>query len=422
MKKKKICIIGLGYVGLPIAIEFSKYYEVIGFDIAEDRIKKLSRYYDANNQFTKNELKKIKKLKFSNNEKDIKNSNIYIITVPTPINKNFKPDLTLLINATKLVSKYIDKGNYVIYESTVYPGCVESKCIPILEKKKKLSLNKDFFCGYSPERINPGDKKNTLTNIKKIVSGSNSKALEFIYKLYKKIIRAGVHKVSNLKTAEAAKIIENVQRDLNIALINELSLIFNKMKIDTEEVLEAASTKWNFHRYKPGLVGGHCIGVDPYYLTEAAKHFQYNPKLILAGRKLNNSMPSKVTDILINFLKHKYKKEKIRKLRILVLGFAFKENCPDIRNSKISDLYYNLKKQFKKVNIYDPEVSREEVQKTYNIKLDKSLKKNSADVLILAVPHNSLIKVSKKIISLNKRILFFDLKSVYKKSFSQIRL
>ena len=421
MKDKKICIIGLGYVGLPIAIEFSKYYEVVGYDISHERINQLTKYKDKNNQFKKKELREIKKLKFTNDENDITNSNIYIITVPTPINKKLKPDLTLLINATRLVSKYINKGDYIIFESTVYPGCVDNVCVPIL-KKKNFLLNRDFFCGYSPERINPGDKKNTLVNIKKVVAGSNKIALEFIYKLYKKIIHAGVHKVSNLRTAEAAKIIENVQRDLNIALINELALIFNKMKIDTEEVLKAASTKWNFHRYKPGLVGGHCIGVDPYYLTEAAKQFQYNPKLILAGRKLNNSMPGKVTDILLNFLKDKYNYKKIKTLKILILGFAFKENCPDIRNSKISDLYYSLKKKFNTVSIFDPEVSSEEVNKEYGIKLEKNLKKNSIDVLILAVPHYSLIKISKKIIASNKKIIFFDLKSAYKKNFSQIRL
>ncbi len=421
MKKKKLCIVGLGYVGLPLAIEFSKHYDVLGFDISKERITELSKCFDRNDQFTDKDLKKNKNLKLSFNTKDIKDSNIYIITVPTPINKNLKPDLKLLIDATKIVSNNLDKNDYIIFESTVYPGCVDNICIPIIEKLNQFKLNKDFYCGYSPERINPGDKKNTLPKIKKVVAGSNNIALNFIYKLYKKIIHAGVHKVSNLRTAEAAKIIENVQRDLNIALVNELSLIFNKMNIDTEEVLEAASTKWNFHRYKPGLVGGHCIGVDPYYLTEAAKKINYNPKLILAGRQLNNSMPLRTTELLINFLKKKYKLNEIKKLKVLMLGFAFKENCPDIRNTKVYDLYLNLKKNFKNVKVYDPEVSLKEVHLHYNLKLEKKLNQNF-DILILAVPHNSLRKLSKKILLTNKKVIFYDIKSIFPKNFSQIRL
>jgi UDP-N-acetyl-D-glucosamine/UDP-N-acetyl-D-galactosamine dehydrogenase len=421
MKKKKLCIVGLGYVGLPLAIEFSKHYEVVGFDISKERIRELRKYIDRNNQFAKKDLKKNKNLKLSFNAKDIKDSNIYIITVPTPINKKLKPDLKLLISATKIVSNNLNKKDYIIFESTVYPGCVDNICIPIIEKLNQFKLNKDFYCGYSPERINPGDKKNTLPKIKKVVAGSNNIALNFVYKLYKKIIHAGVHKVSNLRTAEAAKIIENVQRDLNIALVNELSLIFNKMNIDTEEVLEAASTKWNFHRYKPGLVGGHCIGVDPYYLTEAAKKINYNPKLILAGRQLNNSMPLRATELLINFLKKKYMLNEIKKLKVLMFGFAFKENCPDIRNTKVYDLYLNLKKNFKNVKIYDPEVSFKEVYQHYNLKLEKKLHQN-CDILILAVPHNSLRKLSKKILLTNKKVIFYDLKSIFPKNFSQIRL
>jgi UDP-N-acetyl-D-galactosamine dehydrogenase len=421
MKKKKLCIVGLGYVGLPLAIEFSKHFEVVGFDISKERITELREYFDRNNQFNVKDLRKNKNLKLSFNTEDIKDSNIYIITVPTPINKNLKPDLKLLIDATKIVSNNLNKNDYIIFESTVYPGCVDNICIPIIEKLNQFKLNKDFYCGYSPERINPGDKKNTLPKIKKVVAGSNNIALNFIYKLYKKIIHAGVHKVSNLRTAEAAKIIENVQRDLNIALVNELSLIFNKMNIDTEEVLEAASTKWNFHRYKPGLVGGHCIGVDPYYLTEAAKKINYNPKLILAGRQLNNSMPLRATELLINFLKKKYKLNEIKKLKVLILGFAFKENCPDIRNTKVYDLYLNLKKNFKNIKVYDPEVSLKEVQQYYNLKLDKKIYHN-CDILILAVPHNSLRKLSKKILFNNKKAIFYDLKSIFPKNFSQIRL
>ena len=421
MKKKKLCIVGLGYVGLPLAIEFSKHYEVVGFDISKERIRELRKYIDRNNQFAKKDLKKNKNLKLSFNAKDIKDSNIYIITVPTPINKKLKPDLKLLISATKIVSNNLNKKDYIIFESTVYPGCVDNICIPIIEKLNQFKLNKDFYCGYSPERINPGDKKNTLPKIKKVVAGSNNIALNFVYKLYKKIIHAGVHKVSNLRTAEAAKIIENVQRDLNIALVNELSLIFNKMNIDTEEVLEAASTKWNFHRYKPGLVGGHCIGVDPYYLIHAAKKINYNPKLILAGRQLNNSMPLRATELLINFLKKKYMLNEIKKLKVLMFGFAFKENCPDIRNTKVYDLYLNLKKNFKNVKIYDPEVSFKEVYQHYNLKLEKKLHQN-CDILILAVPHNSLRKLSKKILLTNKKVIFYDLKSIFPKNFSQIRL
>ncbi len=421
MKYKNICVIGLGYVGLPIAIEFSKHYKVVGFDISKNRIEELKRFKDRNKQFKKKEIKKNKKLKFTLDEREIRDSNIYIITVPTPINNSLKPDLKLLINATKLISKYVYKGDFVIFESTVYPGCVDNVCIPIIEKITKLKINKDFFCGYSPERINPGDKKNTLPKIKKIVSGSNSYALNEIYNLYSTIIHAGVHKVSNLRTAEASKIIENVQRDLNIALINELALIFNKMNIDTDEVIEAASTKWNFHKYKPGLVGGHCIGVDPYYLTEAAKKIKYNPKLILAGRKLNNSMPIKAIEILTKFLRKKYDTKKIGNLKVLLLGFAFKENCPDIRNTKVYDLFLNLKKKFKIVKIYDPEISKKEVYENYNLKIEKQFNKNF-DILILAVPHNSLKIITKKILKTNKKIIFYDLKSVYSKNLSQIRL
>ena len=421
MKYKNICVIGLGYVGLPIAIEFSKHYKVVGFDISKNRIEELKRFKDRNKQFKKKEIKKNKKLKFTLDEREIRDSNIYIITVPTPITNSLKPDLKLLINATKLVSKYVYKGDFVIFESTVYPGCVDNVCIPIIEKITKLKINKDFFCGYSPERINPGDKKNTLPKIKKIVSGSNSYALNEIYNLYSTIIHAGVHKVSNLRTAEASKIIENVQRDLNIALINELALIFNKMNIDTDEVIEAASTKWNFHKYKPGLVGGHCIGVDPYYLTYKSKLLGYKPKIILAGRKLNDSMAKYIT---LQIEKHiKIKKLSKKNLKILVLGITFKENCPDIRNSQSLKLSKLIKNKYKKVYIYD------QVANTKNLKEDdfilvKKIKKNTFDIIILAVPHKVIVNKGIKVIKsyLKQKSLFFDLKGHFNKKYSDFRL
>ncbi len=337
MKKKYISIIGLGYVGLPLAVEFAKFFDVIAFDYNSKRINELRNNLDENNEIKKNELKKLKKLYFTENEKDLKKSNIFIIAVPTPIKKNKKPNLIFLKQACITVSKYISKKDIVIFESTVYPGLTDDYCIPIIEKYSKFKINKDFFCGYSPERINPGDKKNKLSTIVKITSGSNYKTSIFVDNLYKKIIKAGTYRTSSIKIAEAAKVIENTQRDLNIAFINELSIIFNKLHLDTDEILKAASTKWNFIKFSPGLVGGHCIGVDPYYLTYKAKKVGYSPKIILSGRDMNDNMVKYVSKRFLNKLSEK--KIKIINSQILILGFSFKENCSDTRNSKIKDLH-----------------------------------------------------------------------------------
>ena len=338
----KIAIIGLGYVGLPLALEFSKKKKVIGFDINKDRIKDLNSGIDKNLDFQKNEIQISKKLNFTYNVEDLKFANCFIITVPTPIDEFKKPDLLPLLSASEMVGKIIKKGDLIIYESTVYPGCVEDECVPILEKFSELRYNIDFFCGYSPERINPGDKKHTLSNIKKITSGSTPEIANFVDNLYKEIITAGTHMAPNIKVAEAAKIIENTQRDLNIALINELSIIFDKLNIDTKEVLDAASTKWNFLPFKPGLVGGHCIGVDPYYLTYKAEKIGYHPKIILAGREINDSMGNYVALKFIEELKKK--NIKIKGSKILIMGLTFKENCTDIRNSGIKNVIEKLKK------------------------------------------------------------------------------
>ena len=306
-KKKdlKLSIIGLGYVGLPLALEFAKKRKIIGFDNKKKRIEQLKSGIDINFEFSKDNLRSLKKLTFSNSEEDLKYSNCYIITVPTPLNKYKKPDLNPLLKASKMIGKILKKGDLVIYESTVYPGCVEEECVPVLENFSKLKFNKDFFCGYSPERINPGDKKHTIKNIKKITSGSTPEVAELVDELYKEIITVGTHKAPSIKVAEAAKVIENTQRDLNIALINELSILFKKLKIDTKAVLDAASSKWNFVPFKPGLVGGHCIGVDPYYLTHKAESIGYHPKIILAGRKLNDNMGNYVVSELVNTMKKK---------------------------------------------------------------------------------------------------------------------
>ena len=336
IEKLKIGIIGMGYVGLPLAIEFSKKVKVLGFDINSERINQLKKKIDITNEVSKKEFSNLKKISFSSNFKDLINCEIYIITVPTPINYNNKPDLKPLIRATTLVSKILKKNDIVIYESTVFPGTTEEICGPILEKSSGLKINKNLFLGYSPERINPGDKNKKITDIVKITSGSNLKTKKSVTKLYSTIIKAGIYEAETIKIAEAAKIIENTQRDLNIALVNELSLIFKKMKISTEKVLKAAETKWNFISFRPGLVGGHCIGVDPYYLTYRSKQIGYNPQIILAGRNLNNQMPSKVFRDIISLAE---KRKMNSKLKVLILGLTFKENCPDTRNSKSLDLF-----------------------------------------------------------------------------------
>ena len=423
MLKNKISIIGLGYVGLPLSLEFGKKFKVIGFDSSKSRIDELKKFKDVNFQTTRQDFSKAKYLKFSNNFQDLNNSTYFIITVPTPINKKNKPDLSNIINATKLVGKFLKKKSIVIYESTVFPGCTEEVCVPILEKQSNLKYNEDFFCGYSPERINVGDKRYSLTNLKKITSGSTIKIGRQVDNLYKSIIKAGTYLASNIKIAEAAKVIENTQRDLNIALINELAIIFNRLKLDTEEVLDAAATKWNFVKYKPGLVGGHCIGVDPYYLTFKSKELGYNPKIILTGRKLNNSV-SKYIAKRIKYL-IKLKNIPLKNRKCLILGCTFKKNCSDTRNSKVFDLIKNLKSIKAKIEIYDPWINPAELKKDYKIKFIKKLRtKKKYNILILAVSHDKfkyLNQKGPKIFCKNNHIIY-DVKSFFKKEFVDERL
>ena len=418
----KVAIIGLGYVGLPLAVEFAKKRNVVGFDISLVRIEELKRGFDKTLEIKAKELKKIKRIKFTHSIKDLINSNCYIITVPTPVDRNKKPDLKPLLSATKEIGKIIKDGDFVIYESTVFPGCVEEICVPILEKFSSLMFNKNFFCGYSPERINPGDKKHKITNIKKITSGSNNYATNIVDKLYSQIIKAGTYKVNNIKVAEAAKVIENTQRDLNIALINELSILFNKMNINTHAVLKAAETKWNFLPFKPGLVGGHCIGVDPYYLTYKAQSIGYHPKIILAGRHLNDSMGTYVVSKLIEMMKKK--SISIKKSKILIMGLTFKENCPDLRNSGVEKIIKKLTNLNCNLYLYDPWTNDQDVMSTYQIKPTNKLKNNFYDSIIIAVAHKQFKKMGiKKIIKLaKKKKVIFDLKNLFGPSKSDFQL
>ena len=421
-KKLKLAVIGLGYVGLPLAIEFAKKRFVIGFDIENKRIKELKSGVDKNSETKKKELKNIDQLFFTSNEKDLKSANCYIVTVPTPIDKLKKPDLRPLFNASKIISKFLKKGDLVIYESTVYPGCVEEQCAPLIEKLSGLKFNKDFFCGYSPERMNPGDKKHTVSNIKKITSGSTPKIRDLVDDLYNEIVTVGTHKASSIKVAEAAKVIENTQRDLNIALINELSIIFNKMNIDTQEVLNAASSKWNFLPFKPGLVGGHCIGVDPYYLTFKAKKIGYRPKIILAGRELNDSMGYYVASQLVNEMKKKF--IKVKSAKILIMGLTFKENCSDLRNSGVQNVVKELKKFNCNLDLYDPWADSEEIKKLFDIYPTSILKKNIYDGIIIAVAHDQFkaLKISKISKLCKKNHIIYDLKHLFNKDQVHLRM
>lgn len=392
MNNKKIALIGLGYVGLPLAVEFGKKRPVIGFDINQLRINNLRNGLDSTKETTSEELKNAIYLSYSTNIDDLKNCEIFIITVPTPIDKHKRPDLVPLEKSSKAVGSILKKGDIIIYESTVYPGATEEVCVPILEEQSGLKFNKDFFCGYSPERINPGDKKHRLTTIKKVTSGSTHDIANEIDKLYKEIIIAGTHKASSIKVAEAAKVIENTQRDVNIALINELSLIFNKLDIDTESVLEAAGTKWNFLPFRPGLVGGHCIGVDPYYLTHKALEVGYNPEMILAGRRLNDSMGSYVADQVSNLMTKK--RIHVVDANILIMGLTFKENCPDIRNTRVVDLVEEFEGFNCNVDVYDPWVDKDEVMSEYGFKpIDQPIK-GRYDAILLAVAHNEFRELS----------------------------
>ena len=364
LKSTNIGVIGLGYVGLPLAIEFSYKFPVIGFDINTNRILDLNSGVDSTNEVEVKNLKKAHNIIFTSDADTLQSCNFYIVTVPTPINKNKRPDLGPLINASNLIATVLKKGDVVVYESTVYPGATEEDCVPILENISGLSLNKDFYVGYSPERINPGDKTHRLPDIKKVTSGSNKRSADFIDQVYRKIILAGTHKAESIKVAEAAKVIENTQRDLNIALINELAMIFNLMEIDTESVLKAAETKWNFLPFRPGLVGGHCIGVDPYYLTHKAESLGYNPEIILAGRRLNDGMASFVSSQLVKLLAQK--NIKINSSKILILGLSFKEDCPDMRNTKVIDVIEEMKEYGTNIDVYDPWIDQEEEHKYYH--------------------------------------------------------
>ena len=387
----EIAIIGLGYVGLPLAVEFGKKYKTIGFDIKEDRIEELRNHQDSTLEVSTEELQSTEILSFTSSLEDIKSANIYIVTVPTPIDNSKKPDLTPLIKASETVGKVLSAGDTVIYESTVYPGATEEDCIPVLEKFSDLTFNTDFYAGYSPERINPGDKKHRLTTILKVTSGSTPEIAEKVDNLYKSIVTAGTHLASSIKVAEAAKVIENTQRDLNIALVNELAIIFNKLGIDTQEVLEAAGTKWNFLPFRPGLVGGHCIGVDPYYLTHKAEQVGYHPHVILAGRRINDNMGRYVvSEVTKSMLR---KRIHVANSNVLVMGLTFKENCPDLRNTRAIDIINEFKEYHAKVDVYDPWVDKDEAEEEYGITPIEKPANGSYDAIIIAVSHKEFVEL-----------------------------
>jgi UDP-N-acetyl-D-galactosamine dehydrogenase len=404
----KIAVIGLGYVGLPLAHAFSNQYKVIGFDIAEWRIKELAQGIDRTLELSEEQVKEAiaNKMEFSNKLEEIADCNIYIVTVPTPIDKHKKPDLTPLLKASESIGKVLKEDDIVIYESTVYPGATEEDCVPILERVSGLTFNKDFYCGYSPERINPGDKEHTVTKILKVTSGSTPEIGRKVDELYASIITAGTHLAPTIKVAEAAKVIENSQRDINIAFVNELSMIFNRLEIDTNAVLEAAGTKWNFLPFRPGLVGGHCIGVDPYYLTHKAQEVGYNPEIILAGRRLNDNMGIYVANQVIKLMIKKGKK--IEGSKVLVLGITFKENCPDIRNSRVIDVIKELQDFGCNVAVSDYWADKEEVEHEYNLTLQQDVNSDDYDAVVLAVAHDKY-----KTLNLNNGDqVIFDIKSI----------
>lgn len=421
IKNRKIAVIGLGYVGLPLALAFNEITNVIAYDIDVARILALKNGYDHTNELTAAELSLIHSLTLSNTVDDLKLADTYIVTVPTPIKNDKTPDLNPIISASKLVGNALSSGDIVIYESTVFPGCTEEVCVPILEKHSGLKFNKDFFCGYSPERINPGDKTRRLTDIVKVTSGSTPEIATLVDELYAQIISAGTHKASSIRVAEAAKVIENTQRDVNIALINELAQLFERMDLDTKEVLEAAGTKWNFLPFRPGLVGGHCIGIDPYYLTHKAKSIGYNPEMIIAGRKINDSMGAYIANRMMEALEQAGGKGKTP--RILIMGLTFKENCPDIRNSKVIDVIECLESSGCYIDVYDPWANPEEVQREFRISLTSRPESSQYDGIIVAVAHNEFFSLADWINSLlSKNGIIYDLKYVLPQSKSTIRL
>ena len=428
MNDKKIAVIGLGYVGLPLAVAFATKYKVTGFDINSKRVAELKKGIDDTLEVSEDLLKSVlvndfnqKGLSLTDNLQDIADAQIYIVTVPTPIDKHKIPDLTPLYKASESVGKVLKKGDIVIYESTVFPGATEEECVPILEKTSGLKFNRDFFAGYSPERINPGDKKHTVTKILKVTSGSTPEIAEEIDQLYKSIITAGTHKASSIKVAEAAKVIENSQRDINIAFVNELSKIFRLLEIDTMEVLEAAGTKWNFLPFRPGLVGGHCIGIDPYYLAHKAKEYDYNPEIILAGRRLNDSMGQFVAQETVKMMLKKGLH--VKDANVLVLGITFKENCPDIRNSRAIDVVRELQDYQMNVDVYDPWASPEEVKDEYGLDLISNIETTHKkyDAVLAVVAHNEFKNLDLQKYT-NKNALIYDVKAIYPKDKSDLRL
>ena len=409
----KIAVIGLGYVGLPLAHAFSEKYKVVGFDIAQWRIDELRKGLDRTLELSEAQVKEAidNGMEFTNDPNDIADCNIYIVTVPTPIDEHKRPNLLPLVKASETIGKVLKKDDIVIYESTVYPGATEEKCVPVLEQFSGLKFNEDFFCGYSPERINPGDKEHTVTKILKVTSGSTPEIAKKVDALYKSVITAGTHLAPSIKVAEAAKVIENSQRDINIAFVNELAIIFNKLGIDTNAVLEAAGTKWNFLKFKPGLVGGHCIGVDPYYLTYKAEEIGYNPEIILAGRRLNDNMGIYVANQVIKLMIKKG--HKIEGAKVLVLGITFKENCPDIRNSRVIDVINELNDFGCQVDVYDPWADKEEVTREYGLGLSENPTLENYDSVVLAVAHDKFKDMN---IEADENQVVYDIKSVLNKS------
>jgi len=413
LRKCRIGVVGLGYVGLPLAVEFGKHFDTTGFDVKAGRIAELQAGRDSTLEVSRQELKGSTQLTFTTDLAALKRCQVYIVTVPTPIDEYKRPDLTPLVKASESVGKVLKRGDVVVYESTVYPGCTEEVCVPILERESGLKFNQDFFAGYSPERINPGDKEHRLPTIKKVTSGSTPEVADFVNKLYSTIITAGTHKASSIKVAEAAKVIENTQRDVNIALINELALIFNRLGIDTEEVLNAAGSKWNFLRFTPGLVGGHCIGVDPYYLTHKAQEIGYHPEMILAGRRLNDNMALYVADQIAKLMASK--RIHVNGARALVLGVTFKENCPDIRNSKVVDVVRELQKNGAQVDIYDPWADGAEVKHEYGLRMTRSLDSRTYDAAVVAVAHKEFREMGSEGVRklCKKSHVLYDIKHVF---------
>ena len=422
IKNIKIAVIGLGYVGLPLAVEFGKHLPVVGFDTNAERISALAAGTDHTLEVSVEELTQASHLSYSSDIQALKDCNFFIVTVPTPIDDYKQPDLTPLIKASEAIGSLLKQDDIVVYESTVYPGATEEVCIPVLEKISGLTFNQDFYAGYSPERINPGDKEHRVTNILKVTAGSTPKVADFVDEVYNLIITAGTHKAASIRVAEAAKVIENTQRDVNIALINELAVIFNKMGIDTQAVLEAAGTKWNFLPFRPGLVGGHCIGVDPYYLTHKAQAIGYNPEIILAGRRLNDSMGEYVVTQLVKTMIKK--RIQVEGAKVLVLGLSFKENCPDVRNTKVIDIVHELEEYNIEVDVYDPWVDKAEAEREYNVTPISKPVVNHYDGIILAVAHNEFVEMGvEKIRSLGKTShVLYDLKYVFTKEDTDIRL